>query len=68
MTEEYIENYFDEIIEYESVIESRLVTAYCTIDSLKEDNKNYIDGFQQIGEQIILINSDYKHTILSLLN
>ena len=65
MSERYIENHFDEIIGHESEIESRLIDADCTMDVLKADNKSIIDGFQHVGEQIVLIDSDYKQTIES---
>ena len=67
MSERYIENHFDEIIGYESEIESRLVDADCRMDVLKADNKSIIDGFQHVGEQIVLIDSDYEKTIEKLL-
>ena len=68
MTGRYIENHFDEIIGHESEIESRLVDADCTMDVLKADNKSIIDGFQDVGEQIVLIGSDYEQTIEKLLD
>ena len=67
MTGEYIENHFGEIIRHESEIESRLYTADCTPDSLKADNRRYIDGFQHAGEAVVLIGSDYERTISELL-
>ena len=68
MSENYIENHFGEIIGYESEIEARMIDADCTKDSLKADNKNIIDGFQHAGEQIVLIDSIYEHTIKGLLD
>ena len=68
MSERYIENHFGEIIGHESEIESRLVDADCTMDVLKADNKRITDGFQDVGEQIVLIDSDYEQTIEKLLN
>ena len=68
MSEKYIENHFGEIIAHESVIESRLTDADCTMDGLKADNKSVIDGFQNAGEQIVLIDSDYEQTIAKLLD
>ena len=59
MTDQYIENHFSEIIEHESVIETRLITGDCTIAGLQADNRRYIDGFRRQGEQIILIDTDY---------
>ena len=68
MSERYIETHFGEIIVHESEIESRLVDSDCTMEALKADNKSIIDGFQNVGEQIVLIDSDYKHTIEKLLD
>ena len=68
MSEIYIENHYGEIVGRESEIEARLVDADCTMDSLKADNKSVIDGFQHVGEQIVLIDSDYEQTIKGLLD
>ena len=68
MTEKYIRTHFDEIIGHESDIESRLVSADCTITGLKEENKRYIGGFRNAGEQVTLIDSDYEQTINQLLD
>ena len=68
MSERYIENHFGEIIGHESEIESRLVDADCTMDVLKADNKSIIDTYQDVGEQIVLIDSDYEQTIEKLLD
>ena len=67
MTEDYIENHFDEIISYESEVETRLVEADCTITDLITDNKSYIDGFQKAGEHVVIIEDDYEETIKALL-
>ena len=67
MSERYIGNHFCEIIRHESEIESRLVAADCTMESLKADNQCIIDGFQSAGEQVVLIDSDYEKTIKGLL-
>ena len=68
MTEKYIENHFGAIVEYASAIESRLGDPDCTIASLKEDNQYYIEGFHQVGEQVVLIDDDYEKAVMSLLN
>ena len=65
MTEEYIETHFDEIVRHASDIESRIADE-CTADGLKQDNENYIRGFQRAGEQILLIDSDYGQLFGSL--
>ena len=68
MSERYIENHFSEIIRHESEIESRLVAADCTMESLKAGNEHIIDGFQSAGEQVVLIDSHYEKTIKGLLD
>ena len=68
MSEEYIEDHFSEIVEHESEIEARLLEADCTLDSLKADNKSVINGFRHVGEQIVLIDSDYELAMEKLLN
>ena len=67
MSERYIENHFGEIIGHESEIESRLVSADCTMDVLKADNRNKIEGFRRAGEQVVVIEKDYEKTISRLL-
>ena len=67
MTEEYIENHFDEIISHESEVEARLVEEDCTIAGLTMDNKRYIDGFRKAGEHVVIIDGDYEETIEALL-
>lgn len=67
MTDNYIATHFDEIKGHSSVIESRL-NDDCTIDSLKEDNWKYVEGFRRAGEQVVLIDGDYERTIGTLLD
>ncbi len=68
MSDRYIRSHFGEIIGHESEIESRLIDADCTMDGLKTGNRKVIDGFQDVGEQIVLIDSDYEQTIEKLLD
>ena len=68
LSESYIENHFGEIAAHESEIEARLVDADYTMDSLKADNKRFIDGFQHVGESVVRIDSDYEKTIQALLD
>ncbi len=63
MTERYISEHFDEIIRYESVIESRLTGGDCTVAGLQADNRRNIDGFQWAGEKVVLIDSDFEQAI-----
>ena len=68
MTDNYIETHFDEIKSHSSDVESRLNDSNCTIESLKEDNRKYVEGFRRAGEQVVLIDGDYERAIGSLLN
>ena len=67
MTDRYIETHFNEIKKHSSDIESRLDDTSYTIDSLKADNRKYIEGYKRSGERITLIDTDYELTIHDLL-
>ena len=67
MTDNYIETHFEEIKSHSSDIESRLHDDDCTIDSLKEDNRRYVEGFRRAGEQVVLIDGDYNKAIGTLI-
>ena len=67
MTDQYIDNHFNDIMNYESVIESRLVDYDCTVFELKEENRKYIEGFQSFKEDIIIIDKDYDQTVSRLV-
>ena len=68
MTDKYIETHFDEIKSHSSDIELRLNDDDCTIDSLKEDNRRYVEDFRRVGERVVLIDGDYERTIGALLD
>ncbi len=67
MTDEYIENHFDDIVRCESQIEKRITDPDYTVESVKADNREFIKGFSESGESITLINTDYIKTIGSIL-
>ena len=67
MSDEYIDTHFDEIRSHGSDIEKRLDDSGCTRDSLKADNRRYIDSFTKHGEQVTIICSDYKKETSALL-
>ena len=66
MTEDYIENHFDDIIRFESIVEYRLISADCTMEDLKRWNRWYIDSFIDAGEIITLIEDDYEKVLEEL--
>ena len=68
MTDDYIDAHFADIKGHSSDIENRLDDDHCNLGSLKADNKNYIDGFNAAGEDVILIKNDYEQAIQSILD
>ena len=68
MTEDYIDAHFDEIIGHESEIETRLISADCTPEALKADNRRYMDAFDRAGERVARIEGDYKRTLGKLMD
>ena len=67
MTEEYIEDHFNEIIGHESDLEARLIKEDCMIDDIKQCNRWFIDAFGNAGERVVLVEGDYNKTLESLL-
>jgi len=67
MTEDYIEEHFDEIIGHESEIENRLIKADCTADGLKQCNRWFIDSSSSVGEKVVIIEDDFNKTLATLL-
>ncbi|MBR4613778.1 MAG: AAA family ATPase [Kiritimatiellae bacterium] len=63
----YIDRHFAEIKKHASDIESRLDDSDCTIERLKADNRVFREGFEQSGEHILLMESDFLQTVDSLL-
>ena len=68
MTEDYIEEHFDEIIGHESEIENRLIKADCTAGGLKQCNRWFIDSFSSVGEKVVIIEDDFNKTLATLLD
>ena len=67
MTDEYIDEHFDDIVRCESEIEKRITEPDYMPDKVKADNRAFIKGFSETGEDVTLINSDYIKTIELLL-
>ena len=65
MTDEYIDAHFSDIVKHGSDVENRADDSYCTVEWIKEVNREFIDKFKQ--DQII-IDKDYESAIDSILN
>ena len=68
MTDAYIDSHFGDIMDHGCDIESRLDDSGCTAEWLKACNREVISGFQDVGEQIVLIEDDYEETIAESLS
>lgn len=59
MTEKYIDLNYESIIEYSSVIESRLDDGYCTKELLIKQNSFYLKGCEEYNLPYHLIDDKY---------
>ena len=67
MSDKYIDSHYEQIKEHGSDIEARLDDSDCTVEQLKRDNRQIIEGFRAAGEQIALITENYENSIRALL-
>ena len=67
MSEEYIDSHFDQIKEHASEIEARMDDSCCTAEHMKRENRQVIEGYRAVGEQVAIITEDYEETIRRLV-
>lgn len=60
MSDKYIENHFDDIRKYASVIEERLDDEYCTPETMRRDNAQMLEQCLKHGAEYILIDEEYQ--------
>lgn len=60
MSEDYVRKHFDDIKRYANVIEERLDDAYCTLESVLEDNARFLKSAQQYNTDYVLIDDKYE--------
>ena len=60
MTSKYIEDHFNEIQQYASIIENRVKDSYCDKESLLIDNRICLEMCVKHGCDYILIDDEYK--------
>ena len=66
MTDNCIDNHFDDIVFHSEDVEKRLYNQ-CKIEDIKIENKKVINGFKNAGEKIVMIDNSYIETINLLL-
>jgi len=60
MSEQYINNHFEDIKKYANVVEQRLDDEGCTIESVLEDNAKMLEQCQKYKLDYLLIDEEYK--------
>ena len=60
MSDKYIENHFNDIRKYASVIEERLDDEYCTPETMRRDNAQMLEQCLKHGAEYILIDEEYQ--------
>lgn len=60
LSEKYINDHFDDVKKYASVIENRLDDSWCTKESVLEDNKNVLSLAKKHGVNYVLIDDKYE--------
>ncbi|MBR3294064.1 MAG: AAA family ATPase [Oscillospiraceae bacterium] len=68
MTDKYIDTNYAKIMAHSCDVEQRLDGFRLPPDSLKEDNRAFIQGFREAGEAILLIDSDYNTQLQSYID
>ena len=68
MTDDYIDSHYDDILEHESDIESRMIAADCTKEGLKQCNRWFISAFGDAGEKVVLIDDDFESVLTRLID
>ncbi|MCR4850630.1 MAG: adenylate kinase [Lachnospiraceae bacterium] len=67
MSDAYIETHYEDIKGHASDVEVRQDDSYCTVEQLKKDNHQVVEGFQKCGENITFIDDDYEKVIRTVL-
>lgn len=60
MSDNYIENHFDDIRKYASVIEERGEDEDCTLEMVRRDNAQMMEQCSRYGAEYILIDEEYQ--------
>ena len=60
MSENYIKNHFDNIKKYASAVESRLDDEWCTMESILEDNAQFLELAKKYNTEYVLIDDKYE--------
>ena len=60
MSEKYIRNHFNDVVQYADIIEKRLDDSCCTIENVIRDNAQVMERAEKFGVNYILIDDEYR--------
>ena len=60
MTEHYIRNHFADILGYANTVEQRLDDSDCTLETVLEDNRRFLEATEKYGLDRIEIHDRYR--------
>lgn len=60
MSDRYIENHFDDIKKYASVVEERMDDEYCTMENVRRDNAEVLAQCRLYQVSYLLIDDEYQ--------
>lgn len=60
MSEEYIRKHFTDIKRYANIIEKRMDDSCCTLESVLDDNAQYLEWVKEYGVNYIFIDDKYE--------
>lgn len=60
MTENYIRNHFADILSYANTVEQRLDDSDCTLETVLEDNRRFLEATEKYGLDRIEIDDRYR--------
>lgn len=60
MSERYIKNHFCDIKRYANAIENRLDDEWCTMESVLEDNAQFLELAKKHNTNLVLIDDVYE--------
>ena len=63
MSENYIKNHFDDIKKYASAVENRIDDDWCTMESVLEDNMQFLELAKKHNANIVLVDDQYEINI-----
>lgn len=68
MSERYIETHFAEIKRYANCIENRLDDSYCTMETIKRENRFYLAGCRENHLEATMIDESYAGAVDAVLD